>query len=94
MLYSECGDLDPVQILSNISQIIIEETEEGESQYLTWRDILILVDLVCCGAILFPVVWSIRHLQDSSQTDGKAAISLAKLKIFRHFYILVLTCLT
>ena len=33
---------------------------------------------------------SIRHLQDASQTDGKAAISLAKLKIFRHFYILVL----
>ncbi len=32
---------------------------------------------------------SIRHLQEASQTDGKAAASLRKLKLFRHFYILV-----
>ena len=54
-----------------------------------WQDIFILVDLLCCGAILLPVVWSIRHLQESSQTDGKATISLEKLKLFRHFYIMV-----
>lgn len=35
---------------------------------------------------------SIRHLQEASQTDGKAAINLQKLKIFRHFYILVSIC--
>ena len=32
---------------------------------------------------------SIRHLQEASQTDGTAAINLRKLKLFRHFYILV-----
>ena len=32
---------------------------------------------------------SIRHLQEASTTDGKAAISLAKLKMFQHFYIMV-----
>jgi len=79
----------PLQILANVAQIIIEETEEGQSQYTTWKEIFILVDLLCCGAILFPVVWSIRHLQEASQTDGKVAINLAKLKIFRHFYILI-----
>ncbi|CAH1787948.1 unnamed protein product [Owenia fusiformis] len=79
----------PLQILANVAQIIIEETEEGESQYTTWKEVLILVDLLCCGAILFPVVWSIRHLQEASHTDGKAAINLAKLKLFRHFYIMV-----
>ena len=50
-------DCSLFQILANVAQIIIEETEEGQSQYSTWKEILILVDLLCCGAILFPVVW-------------------------------------
>lgn len=41
-------------------------------------------------AVLFPVVWSIRHLRESSATDGKAAASLNKLRLFRKFYVMVL----
>ncbi|KAG8221817.1 hypothetical protein J437_LFUL002819 [Ladona fulva] len=78
-----------VPVLANVAEIIIEESEEGDLEYRTWRDLFILVDLLCCGAILFPVVWSIRHLQEASQTDGKAAINLRKLKLFRHFYIMI-----
>lgn len=47
----------PLQLLANVAQIIMEESEEGESQHTTWREVFILVDLLCCGAILFPVVW-------------------------------------
>ncbi|XP_078605739.1 protein GPR107-like isoform X4 [Branchiostoma floridae x Branchiostoma japonicum] len=79
----------PLQVLANVAYIITESTEEGNSQYRLWREVFILVDLLCCGAILFPVVWSIRHLQEASQTDGKAAISLQKLKLFRHFYVMI-----
>ncbi|KAF8786725.1 Protein GPR107 like protein [Argiope bruennichi] len=79
----------PLQVLANVAKIIMEESEEGQSQHYTWREIFILVDLICCGAILFPVVWSIRHLQEASQTDGKAAINLEKLKLFRHFYVMI-----
>ncbi|CAB4023720.1 GPR107-like [Paramuricea clavata] len=46
-------------------------------------------DLLCCGAVLFPVIWAIRHLKEASQTDGKAAVNLAKLKLFRQFYIMI-----
>ncbi|XP_053994681.1 protein GPR107 isoform X1 [Hylaeus volcanicus] len=79
----------PLQVLANVAEIIIEESEEGDIEHKTWRDLFILVDLLCCGAIIFPVVWSIRHLQEAAHTDGKAAVNLRKLKLFRHFYIMI-----
>lgn len=79
----------PLQVLANTAYIIIESTEEGTTEYGLWMEILFLVDLLCCGAILFPVIWSIRHLQEASATDGKAAINLAKLKLFRHYYVMI-----
>lgn len=79
----------PLQVLANVAYIIIESTEEGSSEYSLWKQILFLVDLICCGAILFPVVWSIRHLQEASGTDGKAAVNLEKLKLFRHYYVMI-----
>ncbi|XP_068625699.1 protein GPR107 [Battus philenor] len=79
----------PLQVVANVAEIIIAESEEGAVEHNAWHDLFIFVDLLCCCAILFPVVWSIRHLQDASSTDGKAAINLRKLKLFRHFYIIV-----
>lgn len=79
----------PLQVLANVAEIILEESEEGAREHRTWRDIFILVDLLCCGCILFPVVWSIRHLQQASVTIGKVATSLRKLKLFQHFYIMI-----
>lgn len=79
----------PLQVLANIAKIIIDESEEGDAEQQTWWDIFILVDILCCGAIMFPVVWTIKHLQEASYTDGKAAMNLRKLKLFRHFYIMI-----
>merc|ERR1719495_2388619 len=79
----------PAQVIANVAYIIVEESEQGEQVHHFWKEVFILVDLVCCGAILLPVVWSIRHLQEASSTDGKAAVSLEKLGLFRHFYIMV-----
>ncbi|XP_048197822.1 protein GPR108 isoform X3 [Perognathus longimembris pacificus] len=84
------GIVIPLQVLANVAYIVIESREEGASDYGFWKEILFLVDLICCGAILFPVVWSIRHLQDASGTDGKVAVNLAKLKLFRHYYVMVI----
>ncbi|KAJ8927949.1 hypothetical protein NQ314_019582, partial [Rhamnusium bicolor] len=80
----------PLQVLANVAEIILEESEEGAREYAAWTNFVTLVDLLCCGCILFPVVWSIKHLQEASQTDGKAAMNLRKLKLFRHFYVMIL----
>ncbi|XP_058393989.1 protein GPR108 isoform X1 [Diceros bicornis minor] len=84
------GIVIPLQVLANVAYVVIESREEGASDYGLWKEIFFLVDLICCGAILFPVVWSIRHLQDASGTDGKVAVNLAKLKLFRHYYVMVI----
>uniref|UniRef100_A0A1A9X5J6 GOST seven transmembrane domain-containing protein n=1 Tax=Glossina brevipalpis TaxID=37001 RepID=A0A1A9X5J6_9MUSC len=79
----------PLQVLANVAEIIIEESEESDAEFRTWHSIFIFVDMLCCGFILFPIVWSIRHLHEASATDGKAAINLRKLKLFRQFYIMI-----
>lgn len=52
-----CPPLPALQVLANVAYIVIESREEGASDYMLWKEILFLVDLICCGAILFPVVW-------------------------------------
>lgn len=53
--------------------VVLEElsqTSPGSLRWLTWRDIFHLVDIACCCAILFPIVWSIRHLRQASFGGG------------------------
>lgn len=80
----------PLQMLAIIAYIFLEEKEQGNADYVTWRQIFFVLDLFCCGAILFPVVWSIRHLESASRTDGKMIFNLKKLQIFKHFYIMII----
>ncbi|KAH8274227.1 hypothetical protein KR018_009079 [Drosophila ironensis] len=80
----------PLQVLANVAQIITDESDQSDAEFRTWHNIFFFVDLLCCGAILFPIVWSIRHLHEASATDGKAAINLRKMKLFRQFYIMIL----
>ncbi|KFK38350.1 hypothetical protein AALP_AA3G102700 [Arabis alpina] len=80
----------PLQVLANIASIVIGETGPFIKDWVTWNQIFLLVDIVCCCAILFPIVWSIRSLKETSKTDGKAARNLAKLTLFKQFYIVVI----
>jgi len=81
----------PLQVLDNIAMIIIEETAPGSQGWFTWKDIFRLVDIICCGAILIPIIWSIKHLREASQIDGKAARNVKKLTLFRQFYLMVVS---
>ncbi|VDL21312.1 unnamed protein product [Hymenolepis diminuta] len=80
----------PLQVFANIATIVINETEQGATRFALWNEIFTIVDLLCCAGVLFPVIWSIRHLRQAAQSDGKVAQNLRKLRLFRHFYILVI----
>ena len=36
-----------------------------------YYDVLRIVDVMCCVAILLPIAGSIRHLQEADKADGK-----------------------
>lgn len=80
----------PLQVTANIASAVIGETGPFLQGWVTWNQILLIVDVACCCAVLFPVVWSIRSLRETSKTDGKAARNLSKLTLFRQFYVVVI----
>ncbi|KAK1421117.1 hypothetical protein QVD17_23224 [Tagetes erecta] len=80
----------PLQVLANVASAVIGENGPFIKSWVTWNQLFLLVDLICCCAIIFPIVWSIRSLRETSKTDGKAARNLAKLTLFKQFYVLVI----
>ncbi|XP_021757764.1 protein GPR107-like [Chenopodium quinoa] len=80
----------PLQVVANIAQVVIDETSPFNQDWVTWKQVFLLVDVICCCAVLFPIVWSIKNLREAARTDGKAAVNLMKLTLFRHYYIVVI----
>ncbi|KAH7543343.1 hypothetical protein FEM48_Zijuj02G0174200 [Ziziphus jujuba var. spinosa] len=83
----------PLQVLENIASAIVGETGPATKDWMTWNETFLLIDIVCCCAVFFPIVWSIRNLKEASETDGKAARNLEKLTLFKQFYIVVVVYL-
>jgi hypothetical protein len=67
----------------------MDETTPASRSWFSWRDLWHVVDILCCCAVLFPIVWSIRQLREAADVDDKAARVLGKLVLFRQFYIMV-----
>lgn len=81
----------PLQVFANIAAVVIDETGPARKYWVTWTKLLLLLDVICCCAVLFPIIWSIKHLREAALTDGKAARSLLKLTLFRQYYIIVVS---
>ena len=81
----------PLQVFANVAIVVMDETTPASKNWFSWRDIWHVVDILCCCAILFPIVWSIRHLRESAEHDDKAARVLSKLVLFRQFYVMVVS---
>merc|ERR1712216_789636 len=79
----------PLQVFANIAVVILDENGPALNGWLEWRDLFHLLDIICCCAILFPIVWSIKHLREAAMTDGKKIRNMNKLILFRQFYVMV-----
>ena len=79
------------QVINGVAMVVLEETAPGSQQWADWRFALHMFDLACCCAILVPIVWSIKHLREAVEADGKAQNMLAKLRLFRSFYLMVVS---
>ncbi|ETV93381.1 hypothetical protein, variant 1 [Aphanomyces invadans] len=80
-----------LQVAINVAVVVLQESSVGTQAWVHWRDAMHVLDILCCCAILFPIVWSIRQLRDTAAVDGKAQINLRKLTQFRGFYVAVVT---
>lgn len=83
----------PLQVLENIAAIVIGESGPATKGWFTWNEMLLIIDVVCCCTVFFPIVWSIRTLREASTSDGKAARNLRKLTLFKKFYMVVIAYL-
>jgi hypothetical protein len=57
---------------------------------VTWNQIFLSVDAAYYHAVLFLVVWSMHSLRESFKTYVKEARTLAKLTLFRQFYVVMI----
>ena len=52
-----------MQVIDNIALVVLSTETEGESVYDDWSAILHMVDIMCCCAVLVPIVWSVNSLE-------------------------------
>ncbi|KAK9072753.1 hypothetical protein SSX86_009188 [Deinandra increscens subsp. villosa] len=76
----------PFQVLSDVASIVMDETGPSSKDWATWNQVYMVNDAICRCAVLFPIVWSIRSLKESSKTDDKAGRNLS---LFTQFFRLV-----
>ncbi|KAL3787726.1 hypothetical protein HJC23_012152 [Cyclotella cryptica] len=67
-----------LQVVDNIAVVILTQETEGEKLYEDWSALLHLVDILCCCAVLIPIVWQVNSLeksvdaQQTSQSDERS----------------------
>ena len=62
-----------LQILDNIAIVVVSASDEGTRGYVTWTNFLHLVDIACCCAVMFPIIWQIRRLEEAVAADEVSA---------------------
>mmetsp|Transcript_11142 Transcript_11142/g.23536 ORF Transcript_11142/g.23536 Transcript_11142/m.23536 type:complete len:697 (-) Transcript_11142:93-2183(-) len=59
-----------LQVLNNIAILVLTQETEGETSFDTWTAILHLVDILCCCAVLLPIVWQVNQLEKNMEQNN------------------------
>ncbi|KAJ6237872.1 hypothetical protein M0813_26450 [Anaeramoeba flamelloides] len=76
----------PVQAMTNIAMIVIEEASPATKDYFTLWDLLKCFDIFCLCLVLFPIVWTVNELKRSVNLDHSNTRTIEMFRIFRLFY--------
>jgi Lung seven transmembrane receptor len=58
-----------LQVVNNIAIVALTQETEGEHSFDRWTAILHLVDILCCCAVLIPIVWQVNQLEKNMEQD-------------------------
>jgi NADH:ubiquinone oxidoreductase subunit 3 (subunit A) len=62
-----------LQIIDNIAVIVLSQETEGERLYEDWSAVLHFVDILCCCAVLVPIVWQINSFETTIEAEAERA---------------------
>lgn len=62
-----------LQIIDNIAVIVLSQETEGERLYEDWSAVLHFVDILCCCAVLVPIVWQINSFESTIEAEEEQA---------------------
>lgn len=52
-----------LQVVNNVALTVISNETEGEKSFEGWMTTFHIVDILCCCAVLIPIVWQVNHLE-------------------------------
>ena len=55
-----------LQVVNNIAILVLSQETDGESNYQTWLGLLHIADILCCTAVVAPIVWQITTLEKNA----------------------------
>ena len=60
-----------LQTINNLAIVVLTQRAEGEKSFDRWTAILHMVDILCCCAVLIPIVWQVNALEKNiEQSNG------------------------
>jgi G protein-coupled receptor 107 len=66
-----------LQVINNIALVILTNETTGEFGFSKWNATLHLVDILCCCAVLIPIIWQVNSLEKSLLGSGGSSNNIS-----------------